>query len=187
MYVGIDFGTSRSGFGSYYGPPDGPSPALEMLRINVRYPAALRPYCKTLTALLYKRGSWTVEAWGWEALERYSKLKLIEQPEYLFLDRFKLLLAPPGTAHGVELPPALTADRVISDYLRCLKDYALKEINLGSEVHHSSSSIQWALTVPANWTDAAKATMRSAAATAGAYFVQRSLLPFHLLSFTIIY
>ena len=66
-------------------------------------------------------------------------------------------------ANGKELP-AIT---VITITLQYLKDLILKQIN--EQVAYPNRRIQWILTVPAIWTEAAKQIMREAATKVHSY------------------
>jgi hypothetical protein len=76
-------------------------------------------YPKTLTAILYKKK--IPIAWGWEARNKYWALKDSERrdPQYVYLDRFKLALDTSSTFKA--LPAGFTAVKVISDFLRMFK------------------------------------------------------------------
>lgn len=84
--------------------------------------------------------------------------------------RFKLLLAEDynDTAGVLALPAGLTPLRVISDYLRYVKEFTLAKLNVqwGSE-RVSAQDVMWAMTIPAAWSETAKQTMRRAAVMAG--------------------
>lgn len=60
LYVGIDFGTSRSGYAFAYG-ADSP-PQLQFV-----WPGESVQQAKTVTALLYDKRTWDPIAWGMEA------------------------------------------------------------------------------------------------------------------------
>lgn len=68
----------------------------------------------------------------------------------------------------LDLPDGLTAIRVLSDYLRYLKDYTLAKLSVqwGSK-RVTPAEVMWAMTVPAAWSETAKQTMRQAAVLAG--------------------
>lgn len=93
----------------------------------------------------------------------------------LFARRFKLFLASGFSADEQRqikpptgLPPELTPQRLVADFLRFLKDAALSRI---SEAHGKqrldATSCVWLLPVPAGWSNAAIQTMREAAVSAG--------------------
>lgn len=60
IYVGIDFGTSRSGYAYAYGADS--KPALQFT-----WPGETIQQAKTVTAILYDRRTWDPIAWGMEA------------------------------------------------------------------------------------------------------------------------
>ena len=81
--------------------------------------------------------------------------------------RFKLHLAE-DFVRATPLPPTLSPQRLMSDLLRFLKQMALKSLHeQWGSARVSIHDIAWAITVPANWSDAAKQTMRNAAVEAG--------------------
>ena len=83
--------------------------------------------------------------------------------------RFKLFLAADHDNCGLAvLPPDLSPEKIISDFLRFIKESALAKLDeqWGPGMALAEGVI-WALTIPANWPDTAKETMRQAAVTAG--------------------
>ena len=81
--------------------------------------------------------------------------------------RFKLRLAEDYVPE-TPLPPTLSPQRLMSDLLRFLQESAVKSLKeQWGSAHVSVHDIAWAITVPANWSDAAKQTMRNAAVEAG--------------------
>ena len=95
----------------------------------------------------------------------------LRDPDHNFVcARFKLCLAE-GYNDDMEacrLPAGLTPVRVISDYLRYLKDFTLNKLSIqwGSR-SITAQDVMWALAIPAGWTDNAKQSMRQAAVCAG--------------------
>jgi hypothetical protein len=164
VVVGLDFGTSRSGY-AYAFVDDG--------RIVVKTEWRGQPvlYCKTLTQLLY--GPDGVEAWGWEALHRLVQLRQRKQAQhYSLLHNFKMALH--GERRGAEGPLVTRSDgtevpvvSVIADYLGLLRESLLADLRTETAGQLQEDEILWCLTVPAIWTDADKAYMRSAAVLAG--------------------
>lgn len=69
-------------------------------------------------------------------------------------------------AENSTLPPELTPERVITDYLRFLSDHGFKKLaeQWGS---FKRDDVTVVLSVPAAWSDSAKQTMRKAAFDAG--------------------
>ncbi|KAG0603397.1 hypothetical protein M758_10G090700 [Ceratodon purpureus] len=87
----------------------------------------------------------------------------------VFLSRFKLHLASRNTEElsASPLPPGLTIEQVITDYLRELGDLILKHLQHKYGAHFSNQLIQWCITVPSIWDNSAKATMRACMVSAG--------------------
>ena len=166
VVVGIDFGTSRSGYAYAFIDDKKIIPKTQWFGQNV-------PYVKTLTQILYSpdlQEKW----WGYEAKKVLTeKRKNDEAKDYHFFERFKMSLreSQDVTSEG----PRITskADKkflavdVIADYLRFLKDFAWKDITEATSGHLKEKEIRWCLTVPAIWSDADKQLMRRAAQKAG--------------------
>lgn len=169
LAVAIDFGTSRSGYAYQFVEDKEPNyrnvwPGDD----NLNYP-------KTLTHLLYSPDA-TVEAWGHLAMQKHTELRAQRREEgYLFFEKFKMLLHE-GKHRDDEGLYIITNDntkfyvvRLIADYLRLLKEVALKDIQdgLGGEGLVSENDIRWCLTIPAIWSDESKQIMRRAAQESG--------------------
>ncbi|KAH7283560.1 hypothetical protein KP509_34G013600 [Ceratopteris richardii] len=140
------------------------------------------------------RGSFELKAWGWSAFLAYDEimqdlvrkgmkggastspdqrpydmLNPTEGKEAFFATKFKLYLAP-ETAPGSSLPslpPDLTVERLVVDYLRIITDYAVQEVSRLLQKKLTKGNIQWCLTVPAIWDERAKQLMRRYAEMAG--------------------
>jgi hypothetical protein len=63
IYVGVDFGTSRSGYAFAHGSDSAP-------QLQFSWPGESVQAAKTLTSLLYDKSTWEPISWGMEA---YSK------------------------------------------------------------------------------------------------------------------
>ncbi len=166
VVIGIDFGTSRSGY-AYAFTDD------KTIVGKTDWSGAPAPYPKTLTHLFYSPDR-KVEAWGYEARKRLAQLRKDKAAgDYNFFQTFKMQLreGKERTANG----PVITTNNqqkfavldLIADYLRLLKDLALKEIKAATAGFLRDNEILWCLTIPAIWTDADKQLMRSAAEKAG--------------------
>jgi hypothetical protein len=166
VVVGIDFGTSRSGY------------AYAFTGDNKIIPKTLwfgqmTPYVKTLTQLLYSPDR-KEKYWGYDArMTLAEKRKAYEAKNYHFFQNFKMQLheGQDRTEDGPRITSAngekfLVID-LIADSLRFLKDEALKEIKEATSGYLKENNIRWCLTVPAIWTDADKQLMRRAAQKAG--------------------
>ncbi|GIL49465.1 hypothetical protein Vafri_5802 [Volvox africanus] len=177
LVIGIDFGTYASGFAVYKrNPADASSlscaESLARLRVSThdRWPDQPTPDAKTRTALLYKGDK--VAAWGWTAWKRWSEMSSEERRthSYTYLENFKLLLEE-GAAEGVDtvcsLPSGVTRVQAVADYLGEMRKYLRDHLRRTLGVTLRSDEVVWCLTVPAIWSDAAKARMREAAHRAG--------------------
>ena len=103
--------------------------------------------------------------WGWEAEDNKHK----NPTGYVKL--FKLYIAPHRMQKNLyPLPPGVTAERCISDFLRLMKEFALKKVQeraAGLAPDQISRSTQWCLTVPAIWEENGKDAMKRCAQLAG--------------------
>jgi molecular chaperone DnaK (HSP70) len=157
VVVGVDFGTSRSGY-AYAFKDD------KNLVTRTKWEGSPLPYVKTLTHILYTP-SLEVEAWGWEA-----KIKLAERrsnglaKEYIYESNFKMRLFEDGQRNNTS---GLSANRLITDYLRKLKELILQDLKDETANNVKDEEIFWCLTVPAIWDEANKQVMRKAAQEAG--------------------
>jgi len=166
VVVGIDFGTSRSGYAYAFIDDKKIIPRLQWFGQTV-------PYVKTLTQILYSpdlQEKW----WGHEAKTVFfEKRKTDEAKQYHFFEKFKMSLreSEDRTSEGPQIISSagkkFLAVDVIADYLRFLKDFAWKDITKVTSGYLKEEEIRWCLTVPAIWTDADKQLMRRAAQKAG--------------------
>ncbi|KAK3830502.1 MAG: hypothetical protein JOS17DRAFT_162682 [Linnemannia elongata] len=85
------------------------------------------------------------------------------------LQKFKLFLDNDLAPYLPPLPRTINPQNAISDYLRAIHTHAIAEIlkNGGGGMIDPQHHIQYCLTVPAMWTDAAKGVMRRTAIEAG--------------------
>ncbi|GIQ82268.1 heat shock protein 70 family protein [Kipferlia bialata] len=174
LTVGIDFGTSHSGYAvSHVAKP-------EEVEAFYDWPGQPAPYAKTLTALFYEQqpdGTYKATSWGFQAWLRQREISC--STTSLYVSRFKLLLdeCVAGGEVGlmskerpldiIRIPPGLTLESVIGDYLRYLKQSVETVIRKQYDGILTLDNVQWCLSVPAMWTDRAKARMRQAAYIAG--------------------
>lgn len=176
--VALDFGTTFSGvaFARKSFPDD-----VFLIHQWPSQEEAAMPYCKTPSALWYTQEddkSWKARAWGWPAVAGYtraadaarrnlSKTKS-EKPAGYITKRFKLSLSKDGTPEiEATLPPGITADRAIADYLRGMAEFVLGEMHRNFGPHVQMKEVEWALTVPAIWGEKAKQKMQDLAGEAG--------------------
>ncbi|KAG2486138.1 hypothetical protein HYH03_015231 [Edaphochlamys debaryana] len=186
LAVAFDVGTYGSGFAYMLvhpqagGPGAGGVGGAGGLRLHTAWPDAPSgsTYPKTRSALLLK-GNRGV-AIGWSAVRQYDDLNPEEREEgrycLVYGEAFKLGLQDPRRAEG-QLPPGVGPELAFSEFLRLLKAYTLRhlsrELPPGSPAAAAAAGgaragmVVWALTVPALWSDGAKAAVRRAAFTAG--------------------
>ncbi|PNH04912.1 Heat shock protein 12A, partial [Tetrabaena socialis] len=159
LIIGVDFGTSASGF-AYCKLGGGDAPRVVT---HERWPDQPVPYAKTRTAVLYQ-GS-RLEAWGWSAWKRWGEMSegVRRAGSYSYLESFKLLLAEGGEPVDTvcPLPPGLTATQVVTDFLSALRSYIVKVLRRSAAITLQPGRTVWCLTLPAMWSDAAKAANRA--------------------------
>ncbi|KAI8975499.1 hypothetical protein BDF20DRAFT_610723 [Mycotypha africana] len=150
--IGIDFGTTFSGC-CYAFSKDGNDEIIDI----TKWPKQQNVYPKTPTLSLYRNGSTKLVAWGQDAKKTAMKRNNNDQ----LLSRFKLQLD-----ENLNLPPlpnGLTALEAITDYLEAFHSHVCKDLQRGFANNYDQSKFRYCLTVPAMWSDQAKATMREAA------------------------
>ncbi|ORZ18357.1 hypothetical protein BCR41DRAFT_352236 [Lobosporangium transversale] len=159
LLVAIDFGTTFSGV-AYAFKSNGD--VIEM----TTWPQQANLYGKVPTVSAYSKENDKMHSWGYAAkaamLTPASRNLDLLQKFKLFLDNDLAPYLPP-------LPRTINPQNAISDYLRALHTHAIGEIfkNTAGGVVFDQSHIQYCLTVPAMWTDAAKGVMRQTAIQAG--------------------
>ncbi|KAJ9522869.1 hypothetical protein QJQ45_023653 [Haematococcus lacustris] len=163
LVVSLDIGTHGSGFAFATKPATG---TRSPVKLHEAWPDQRVSYCKARSALLYRDRS--PVAWGDSALQKLYELEASGQDmsQYHLVESFKLSLHEPERA--AVLPQGLRPEMVMADYLTFLRKYALDK--LAAEVGHAAArldNIQWCLTVPAMWSEASKALMRTSALRAG--------------------
>ena len=181
--MGLDFGTTFSGFAFAH------TTATDKVYTYFDYPkagGAEKPYCKTLTGIYYKNmgpGKWEFKAWGYPARAEYARdiqalrKQRLSRPSTdplqptvgAYVTRFKLHLASKdmgaSSAHG--LPPGLTVQGLITDYLREMGNLIVKTLQDHYGPQLTKKAIQWCVTVPSIWDNAAKAVMKTCMTAAG--------------------
>jgi molecular chaperone DnaK (HSP70) len=164
--IGIDFGTSRTGYGYAF-----PSQNMENFdQIICKEPGG-QDAKKTATSVLLDSAG-NLKSFGFKARnDYYEEYDGDGEPSRdLLFEKFKMQLhessqrSPQATAQNKKKKPLMD---VIVHTLRYVKDEALKHINSLQPVEIRSSDCKWVLTVPAIWTDSAKGFMRKAAFKAG--------------------
>ncbi|KAF9965447.1 hypothetical protein BGZ70_004847 [Mortierella alpina] len=158
LLVAIDFGTTFSGV-AYAFKSNGD--VLEM----TTWPHQANLYGKVPTVSAYSKENDTMHSWGYAA----KAAMLTPNSRNLdLLQKFKLFLDNDLAPYLPPLPRTINPQSAISDYLRAMHTHAINEIikNSGGGMV-DPQHIQYCLTVPAMWTDAAKGVMRQTAIQAG--------------------
>lgn len=178
VMVGLDFGTTFSGFAYAH------MTEKDKIQTFYAYPSVGRvlPYCKTLTGSYYKRqsdapGGWKLQSWGYPARSESEKdfREALKQQQAgpsddpfqpvlgKYLCRFKLHLSKRMTepSSATTFPGGLTVGRVITDYLREIGGFVLTVLQRHYGSTLAKNEIQWCVTVPSIWDNAAKAQMRT--------------------------
>lgn len=149
VQVGIDFGTTFTGFSVRY--EDGAP------RSFTEWPQQDVPYVKTPTMILYDGDKFVT--WGWPALKKYIAEK---KPSYILVEKFKMQLkySKDGTFQVGGRKFVVTD--VIADYLAALKA-TIFDLFERSGTSVGEDDVMWLLTVPAIWSPKENADMRTAA------------------------
>ncbi|KAI8996929.1 hypothetical protein BDB01DRAFT_751584 [Pilobolus umbonatus] len=150
--IGIDFGTTFSGC-CYAFSKDGNDEIIDI----TKWPRQQNVYPKTPTLSLYRNGSNKLVAWGQEA----KKIAMKKSNNDQLISRFKLQLDE--NIKLDPLPNGLTALDAITDYLEAFHTHVCKDLQKGFANNYDQSKFRYCLTVPAMWSDQAKAIMREAA------------------------
>ncbi len=162
--VGIDFGTSRSGF-SFIDTQD----KDKKIHYKLKWEGANHRYPKTVTQLVYREGK-HVEKWGYEAEQFISELQTEELEEYVLLKYFKMQLkySQSGMFSPKEKPNVtFNVIEVIADYLRLLYESVMESLEEKFGRRLQNDEVRWCLTIPAIWEDSQKQAMKKAAFKAG--------------------
>lgn len=178
VVVGLDFGTTFSGFAfANTSEPD-------KIYTFFDYPKAggEKPYCKTLTASYYKiqadsNGKWAFKSWGYPARAEYERDMIAARRRTniassssllpnvgIYIAKLKLHLA---SSSVTKLPPWLTVEALISDYLLEMGALILKTLRDHYGAHLTKDMIQWCITVPSIWDNYAKDMMKTCMIGAG--------------------
>ncbi|KAL1921667.1 uncharacterized protein VTP21DRAFT_10309 [Calcarisporiella thermophila] len=156
VVIGLDFGTTYSGC-AYAFTQDG-----DVVDI-VKWPRQMNSvYPKTPTLNFYKRDSQVMLWWG-----NAAKLEMMkpQNRDAILLKQYKLALDE-SQAVG-PFPNGLTVLDAISHYLKAFHDHVISELKKGFAKNYNQSQFRYCLTVPAMWSDRAKAQTREAAIRAG--------------------
>jgi molecular chaperone DnaK (HSP70) len=166
IVVGIDFGTSRTGYQFAF------TSVPEEVFGNKTWPEAPEIEVKTLTELLLKRDL-TPVAFGYEARNMFANFDEQQAAAHLYFKNFKMALWADGTSvrsSSVRAVNSTTEVKVIdlvSISLKFVKEKALVETASASVAQIDASEVLWVVTVPAIWDTAARQFMLDACSTAG--------------------
>jgi hypothetical protein len=72
-----------------------------------------------------------------------------------------------GPSSASDLPPGLTLNRVISDYLRAMGNFILRHLQIHVRSDLSMQDVQWCVTVPSIWSHNPRQQMKSCMLEAG--------------------
>lgn len=168
VVVAIDFGTSRTGYAwALYGNAD------EHVQVETLAGTYGPMDVKTPTNVLIdtSEDEPRVVSFGYKAEQKYADSGE-ENPKWLFFRWFKMSLHKPFSSDpsvpAMDGRGSLPLSVVFQKSLEYIKDHAVHQLT-DSKVLLSNNphDILWILTVPAIWTDWAKALMRKAAFQAG--------------------
>ncbi|KAF9105975.1 Heat shock 70 kDa protein 12A [Mortierella sp. GBA35] len=156
IIMAIDWGTTYSSMAYAY-QQDG-----EVQEVST-WPKQTHNYPKVPTCNLYGPGSKDILEWGYTA-----KVAITKPPykNHVLLSKYKLHLDDASGPHP-PLPNGLTVVDAIADYLRLFHAHVVQTVLKGFGSAFEQHHIQYCLSVPAMWTDNAKAIMRQAALQAG--------------------
>ncbi|CAG8630288.1 10726_t:CDS:2 [Paraglomus brasilianum] len=160
VVVGIDFGTTFSGFAfANKANPD-------QIETQDTWPEQ-KGQLKTNTVLQYDN-EWKVSKWGNPALaERPKKKKLFAQSEARPVELFKLHLGNMANDKKPRLPKGLDYRKAITDYLRKLNESITETVQIRWPKLDYHSHVIKIMTVPAEYDEKARHIMRTCAFEAG--------------------
>jgi molecular chaperone DnaK (HSP70) len=156
VVIGIDFGTTYSGFSYAFSDED-------KVHNHGDWGIKNNRYTKTKSQLLYIKGE--PRYWGHPAVVKHVEMHNSQEEAYRIMN-FKMQLGQKYyTQSGIPKEEFMVID-LVSDYLRFIKDKALEVVG-SKTVRNVKDNVIWCLTVPAIWTNAQKNEMRMAAQKAG--------------------
>lgn len=158
VVIGIDFGTTYSGCSFAYAQNE------EVVDV-VRWPKQNNNvYPKTPTLNYYKGNSNKISQWG-----NAARLEMVKPNarDSVLLKQYKLYLDENIAKDLPPLPNGLTVVEAIAHYLEAFHAHVVGELKKGFAKHYDQHQFRYCLTVPAMWSDRAKAIMRESAIKAG--------------------
>lgn len=174
VVVGLYCGTTHCGFA--YAQLKTPGISINPY-FNCTMAGGQKSSCKILAASYYKQEvdaetkTWVLKSWGYRARVDFEKDSKHEG--VYVLNIFDPHLASPDNSSELssparsKIPPELTVDQVITDYLRELGKLVLRTLQQNYGEKLTSSMVQWCVTLPSVWANSAKQRMRSFMIEAG--------------------
>ncbi|KAK3600053.1 hypothetical protein CHS0354_012744 [Potamilus streckersoni] len=171
LVAAIDFGTTYSGWAISFKHEYKSNPTKVS---GKHYYGGRVASLKAPTKILIQPDGRTFDSFGYEAEDKYIELTRKGGHEnWYYFSRFKMMLyEKTGLTRNIKLEDEthkqLVAKTVFALAIRYLKDEMLKESqNQLTSEQLKEEDINWVLTVPAIWNDAAKQFMREAAVKVG--------------------
>ncbi|PKC65705.1 actin-like ATPase domain-containing protein [Rhizophagus irregularis] len=161
LVIGLDFGTTYSGFTLYH--VDDGDDDLSKIKINIEWPGEVGKF-KTNTVLQYKEDFEEVELWGYPALYKKPNRRS-GGDETKPVELFKLHLGNCLEKFKPKLPEPLTYKQAITDYLSKIGEWEGIDF-----IEH----VFLVLTIPAEYSENDKAIMRECTFNAGLISDKRS-------------
>ncbi|KAL3677453.1 hypothetical protein R1sor_027401 [Riccia sorocarpa] len=165
IVVGLELGITYSGFA--YALASDMKSVYEYCDWPGHAAVGRKPYFKTETSLRYikydnNRDGFRLEDWGWDATTNHGqaleKCKVTGRELKSFLvKRFKLLQASVSNDSSTSnanlntnsLPVELTAERMVTDYLRCISSFIMNTLAAKLGTLATNGEVQRCLTAPA--------------------------------------
>lgn len=166
IVAAIDFGTTFSGYAYSFADDS------EKIYTNKNWGQTQGFLLHKTPTCLLLRPNGEFEAFGFEAVSKYSDLTEEEADEFYYFDRFKMKLFDNKDLHtdilledakGKQQP----AVDVFAKSLRYMKEHLLRAMKTNLGLDPDPLSIRWVLTVPAIWDENSKQFMREAAHRGG--------------------
>ncbi|CAB5127439.1 actin-like ATPase domain-containing protein [Rhizophagus irregularis] len=170
LVIGLDFGTTYSGFTLYH--VDDGDDDLSKIKINIEWPGEVGKF-KTNTVLQYKEDFEEVELWGYPALYKKPNRRS-GGDETKPVELFKLHLGNCLEEFKPKLPEPLTYKQAITDYLSKIGELIKETIPKYWEGIDFIEHVFLVLTIPAEYSENDKAIMRECTFNAGLISDKRS-------------
>ncbi|KAF3386722.1 hypothetical protein F1880_000651 [Penicillium rolfsii] len=191
IIVGIDFGTTASGIAFLIPPYSRAGNISKNIAIfqSWKGPHINNDLVKAPTVLAYSQESPSLPIPAWGNLAQAQHMDAVSWFKLLLdkrLDIEKWIGEDQGWADSrgiLSVPEGMTALRVVSDFLSCLRDTLWQELEVlvnRSGGNLDMKTIQFWFTVPVSWSDSTRGLMREAISNAG--FDTRDRDQVHLLT-----